>query len=126
MRSAGKQQLPATDYMEATITQENNTTVFTLSGRLDSHSAPLFEKQVHDYLISPGTHLVLNFNNLDYISSAGLRIILNTAKAYKPTPYQFITCSMQDHVQEVFEISGFDSFITICGTLDESLTTLQE
>ena len=114
------------DYMEAEISQKNNTTVFTLSGRLDSHSAPIFEKQVHHYIISPAGHLVLNFTNLDYISSAGLRIILNTAKAFKPSPYQFITCSMQDHVQEVFEISGFDSFITICETLDESLTTIQE
>jgi len=114
------------DYMEAEINQENDTTIFTLDGRLDSHSAPLFEQQVNDYLISPSNHLVFNFNNLDYISSAGLRIILNTAKAYKPTPYQFITCSMQDHVQEVFEISGFDSFITICRTLDESLITLRE
>ncbi len=112
--------------MEAEINQENDTTIFTLDGRLDSHSAPLFEQQVNDYLISPSNHLVFNFNNLDYISSAGLRIILNTAKAYKPTPYQFITCSMQDHVQEVFEISGFDSFITICRTLDESLITLRE
>jgi len=112
--------------MEAEISREQNTTIFTLSGRLDSHSAPLFEKQVHDYLISPEGHLVLNFNNLDYISSAGLRIILNTAKAYKRTPYQFITCSMQDHVQEVFEISGFDSFITICKSLDESLSTIQK
>jgi len=112
--------------MEVNISEENTATIFTLSGRLDSHSAPIFEKQVQNYLNSPERHLVLNFINLDYISSAGLRIILNTAKAYKPTPYQFITCSMQDHVQEVFEISGFDSFITICGTLDESLTTLRE
>lgn len=112
--------------MEAKISEENNATIFTLSGRLDSHSAPLFEEQVNAYITSPATHLVLNFNKLDYISSAGLRIILNTARAYKPTPYQFITCSMQDHVQEVFEISGFDSFITICRTLDESLTTLGE
>jgi anti-anti-sigma regulatory factor len=51
---------------------------------------------------------------------------LNTAKAYKPTPYQFITCSMQDHVLEVFEISGLDTFITICRTLDDSLVALKD
>lgn len=112
--------------METEISQENDTTIFSLSGRLDSHSAPQFELQVQDFLDSPSSNLVLNFNNLDYISSAGLRIILNTAKAYKPTQYKFITCSMQDHVQEVFEISGFDSFITICTTLDESLTTIKD
>jgi len=113
-------------HMETEISQENNAVIFSLTGRLDSHSAPTFEKQLQDYLSSPAGHLVLNFSNLDYISSAGLRIILNTAKAYKTTPYRFVTCNMQDHVQEVFEISGFDSFITICETLDESLTILQD
>ena len=112
--------------MKTEISQENDATIFTLSGRLDSHTAPQFEKEVEDYLTSPENHLVLNFNNLEYISSAGLRIILNTAKAYKPTEYQFITCSMQDHVLEVFEISGLDTFITICRTLDDSLVALKD
>lgn len=112
--------------METTITKDNTTTIFALSGRLDSNSAPQFEKQLHDFLASPGSHLVFDFNNLDYISSAGLRVILNTAKAYKSGPYRFITCAMQDHVQEVFEISGFDSFITITGSVDETLATLDK
>jgi len=111
--------------MKTEISLENGASIFNLSGRLDSHTAPEFEKKVQDFLTSPTHHLVFNFNNLDYISSAGLRIILNTAKAYKSSDYQFITCSMQDHVLEVFEISGLDTFITICPTLDESLTTLK-
>lgn len=112
--------------METTIIKNNNATIFTLKGRLDSNSAPQFEKQLEDFLASPGTNLVFDFNNLDYISSAGLRVILNTAKAYKAGPYRFITCAMQDHVQEVFEISGFDSFITIHSSVDESLTNLEQ
>jgi len=110
--------------MKTEISQENGTAIFTLTGRLDSHTAPEFEKKVQDYITSPVNHLVLDFNNLDYISSAGLRIILNTAKAYKSSEHRFITCSMQDHVLEVFEISGLDTFITIYSTLDESLTAL--
>jgi anti-anti-sigma factor len=112
--------------METTITKTNDATIFSLNGRLDSNSAPLFEKQLQDFLLSPDTHLVLDFNNLDYISSAGLRVILNTAKAYKSGPFHFITCAMQDHVLEVFEISGFDTFITIRPSIDESLTELQK
>lgn len=111
--------------MKTKFIKENDTTIVALNGRLDSNSAPEFEQQLEDYLASPGTHLVFDFNDLDYISSAGLRIILNTAKAYKSGPFQFITCAMQEHVQEVFEISGFDSFITICQTIDETLSTLK-
>jgi anti-anti-sigma factor len=111
--------------MKTTITKENNATIVALNGRLDSNSAPQFEQQLQDFLVSPSTHLLFDFNNLDYISSAGLRIILNTAKAYKSGKYLFITCAMQEHVQEVFEISGFDSFITIHRSLDESLSSLK-
>lgn len=111
--------------METTISTINDATIFSLNGRLDSNSAPLFEKQLQDFLVSPGCHLVFDFNNLDYISSAGLRVILNTAKAYKSGPYHFVTCSMQDHVLEVFEISGFDSIITIRQSIEESLTDLE-
>ena len=111
--------------MKTTITKENNATIVALSGRLDSNSAPQFEQQLQDFLVSPRSHLLFDFNNLDYISSAGLRIILNTAKAYKTGEYLFLTCAMQEHVQEVFEISGFDSFITIHRSLDESLSTLK-
>jgi len=110
--------------MEATITKENNATIFSLNGRLDSNSAPQLEKQLQDFLTTPCSHLVFDFNNLDYISSAGLRVVLNTAKAYKSGQYLFLTCAMQEHVQEVFEISGFDTFITIHRSIDESLSAL--
>lgn len=112
--------------MKAKFIKKDNTTIVALNGRLDSNSAPEFEQQLEDYLAAPGTHLIFDFNDLDYISSAGLRIILNTAKAYKGGPFQFITCAMQEHVQEVFEISGFDSFITICRSIDEALSTLKK
>jgi anti-anti-sigma factor len=112
--------------MKTTITKEKDTTIFALSGRLDSNSAPQFERQLQDFLITPCTHLIFDFNNLDYISSAGLRVILNTAKAYKSGQYLFITCAMQEHVQEVFEISGFDSFITIHSSVADSLSALKD
>jgi anti-sigma B factor antagonist len=110
--------------MNTTISKEHDATIFTLSGRLDSNSAPHFEKQLQDIIATPGCHLVFDFNDLDYISSAGLRVILNTAKAFRGGPYNFITCSMQDHVKEVFEISGFDTIITIHNTVNDSLGSL--
>ena len=112
--------------MKTTITKENNATIVALKGRLDSNSAPQFEHQLQDFLTTPCSHLIFDFNNLDYISSAGLRVVLNTAKAYKSGQYLFITCAMQEHVQEVFEISGFDSFITIHHSIDESLSVLKD
>ena len=112
--------------MKTTITNENGATIFSLSGRLDSNSAPHFEDELQPIITAPACHLVFDFNDLDYISSAGLRIILNTAKAYKNQPFNFITCAMQDHVLEVFEISGFDTFITIHNSINQSLSSLRK
>lgn len=110
--------------MKTTIKKDNSTTIFSLSGRLDSNSAPTFEDELKIYLASPESHLIFDFNDLEYISSAGLRVILNTAKVYRECPFNFITCAMQDHVKEVFEISGFDTFITIHQSIDQSLSSL--
>lgn len=112
--------------MEVTIRKAGQATIFTLKGRLDSNTAPRFEKQLQDFLHQPGSHLIFDFDNLEYISSAGLRVILNTAKTYNAGPYRFAVCAMQEHVQEVFEISGFDTFIVIHRSLDESLSALDE
>jgi anti-sigma B factor antagonist len=111
--------------MKTVIKKEDNTTIVSLTGRLDSNSAPLFEDQLQSFVVSPKGHLVFDFNDLDYISSAGLRVILNTAKAFKDCPFCFATCAMQDHVLEVFEISGFDTFITIHNSINNSLSALK-
>lgn len=99
--------------MKHTVTQEKNTVVIRLAGRLDSTSSPEFEQVLAKYLKAPGSHLLLDFDELDYISSAGLRVVLNAAKVYREVEWQFAACNLQDHVREVFEISGFDSFIAI-------------
>ena len=111
--------------MKTNIKKENDATIFSLSGRLDSNSAPVFENELQSFLTCPACNLVFDFNDLDYISSAGLRVILNTAKAYRDGPFDFSTCAMQDHVLEVFEISGFDTFITIHNSINQALTNLK-
>jgi len=70
------------------------------------------------------TSMVIDFENLDYISSAGLRIILKTTKDLKKSEGNIILCAMQDYVKEVFEIAGFDTFLPIVPTMDEALTKI--
>jgi len=99
--------------MEYIVTREKNTIIIRPVGRLDSTTSPEFEKGLAEYLKSPASHLLLDFDELDYISSAGLRVVLNAAKVFREVEWRFAACNMQDHVREVFEISGFDSFIAI-------------
>lgn len=99
--------------MEFSIDNQVKANIITLNGRLDAVTAPQFEQDIADYLSAPANNLVLDFTDLDYISSAGLRVILKVAKVFKMSEFDFTVCQVQDHVNEVLEMSGFEHFITI-------------
>lgn len=105
--------------MDYIVANEKDTVIIKPVGRLDSMTSPDFEESIGKYLKSPNCNLLLDFDDLDYISSAGLRVVLNAAKVFRGANWQFAACNMQDHVREVFEISGFDSFITIYDSVEE-------
>jgi anti-sigma B factor antagonist len=105
------------------IFEENNNAIriFRLNGRLDSNTSQGFEKKVFD-AISTGTNkMVIDFKEIDYISSAGLRVILKATKALARDNGKLLLCDMQDYVKEVFEIAGFDAILPIVATLNEAL-----
>ncbi len=110
--------------MDVTFNQEGNRITGVLAGKLNSNTAPSLEEQLKQYTSPPNAHLVLDFENMDYISSAGLRVVLTVTRAFKPTDWTFATCSLQEHVQEVFEMSGFDNFIDIYPSRDDAYKAL--
>jgi len=95
--------------------------IFKIMGRLDSNTAPDFEKKIVDAIQDGTTAMIIDFENLDYISSAGLRVILKTTKDLKRVDGMLMLCAMKDYVKEVFEIAGFDAFLPIVPTMDEAL-----
>jgi anti-sigma B factor antagonist len=107
--------------MEIIEEKQSGINIFRLNGRLDSNTSQGFEQKLFE-AISDGTKsMVVDFKDLDYISSAGLRVILKATKAIKREDGRIMLCSMQDYVKEVFEIAGFDSFLPIVATMDEAL-----
>ncbi|HEY5791007.1 MAG TPA: STAS domain-containing protein [Gammaproteobacteria bacterium] len=75
-----------------------------LAGRLDSVTAPQFEASVDGVLGFPPPILVLDLAALDYISSAGLRIVFKLQKAVKAAGGKLLMLNMQPPVRKVFEI----------------------
>lgn len=95
--------------IKKTITDK--TAVFTLSGRLDTVTAPELEKELKDSL-SGITDLILDFENLEYISSAGLRVLLSAHKIMSAQGSMKLV-NVNEIVQEVFEVTGFTDILTI-------------
>jgi anti-sigma B factor antagonist len=105
------------------IDEEKSDTVsiFRPNGRLDSNTSQGFEQKVFDAISEGAKKMVIDFKNIDYISSAGLRVILKATKTLARDNGKIMLCDMQDYVKEVFEIAGFDAILPIFPTLNEAL-----
>lgn len=90
---------------------ENGQGMLALEGRLDTMSAPELEQVMQDTL--PGlTALELDFAKLDYISSAGLRVLLSAQKQMNKQGSMTLT-NVNDTILEIFEVTGFSDILTI-------------
>lgn len=90
--------------------QENEELSLTLFGRLDTVTAPELENEIGD--LSGITELVIDMKNLEYISSAGLRVILKAQKIMNEKGSMKLR-NVGESIMEVFEITGFSDFLTI-------------
>lgn len=109
--------------MEVTEKRQNGVIILVPKGRLDSNTSDEFEKRLLGLVGSGETSLVIDFKDLDYISSAGLRVLLKAAKELKKKNGQIAFCAVKDYIREIFELSGFVSFFAIHPTLEDSLKT---
>mgnify|MGYP000854514564 FL=1 len=104
--------------------KESSATVVTISGRMDAMTAPEYEKTLNEFIASGETSFIVDFQGLDYISSAGLRALLATAKLLKTKGGQILLSNVQGTVREVFDISGFGTIFKIKDSVADALADL--
>ncbi len=95
--------------------------VLTVKGRLDAATAPEFITTCDGLIAAGDVSLIADLGQLDYISSAGLRGVLSTAKKRKGRQGQIVFCNLTGMVKDVFNISGFTTMFTMHATVDEAL-----
>ncbi len=95
------------------ISKESNVTslVVTLEGRLDTTTAPDLEKELKDSL-DDVTELIMDFEKLEYISSAGLRVLLSAQKIMSRQG-EMKLIHVSNTIMEIFEVTGFVDILTI-------------
>ena len=89
----------------------NDAVTLIVSGRLDTQTAPELEKEL-DSVLADIKELTFDFANLEYVSSAGLRVILKAQKAMNAQGSMKLT-GVNDSIMEVFDITGFLDILTI-------------
>ena len=99
--------------MEITTRDVNDVKVVQIEGELDTGSSPNAQNQL-DQLRGQGVKkILLDLTNLDFISSAGLRVLLATAQELKGNGGDLRVCSLNREVKEVFDISGFSTLLMV-------------
>jgi anti-sigma B factor antagonist len=97
--------------MEISKNRESDKLTLAVSGRLDTTTAPELDAELKEALEGV-TELVMDFSELEYISSAGLRVLLTAQKTMNNQGSMELT-GCNDTVKEIFEVTGFDSILTI-------------
>ena len=89
----------------------NDSATLIVSGRLDTQTAPELENEL-DAVLTGLKELIFDMTNLEYVSSAGLRVILKAQKAMNAQGSMKLT-GVNDSIMEVFDITGFLDILTI-------------
>jgi anti-sigma B factor antagonist len=107
--------------MEVIEKKQEGISIVQLLGRLDSNTSPEFEQRLFKVIDDGELSVIVDFGELDYISSAGLRVLLKAAKQLKRSQGKIVLCSMKDYIKEVFEIAGFVSLFPIAPSVGDAI-----
>ena len=110
--------------MTTESSRETRALVIRAGDRLDSANALDFHNQLGLAIETTQRAVVVDMEELIYISSAGLRVILQVSKELERRSVRFAICSLSKPVREVFEVSGFDRVIDIRPSRAEALAAV--
>jgi len=110
--------------LEVNTIKVNDVVVIKLLGNLDTNTAPDAESKINNWLDEGTQKMIINLEQTNYVSSAGLRIFLATAKKITASGGVLKLCGANDVVQEILDISGFSTILDVKKTEEEALSAL--
>ncbi len=99
--------------MEITIKELKRVSLMTITGRVDSSTAPDFDKALQSLINANRTQIVLDMKGVEYLSSAGLRAMVSAVKATKSGGGDVRIAQPSKRVREVIDLAGLNSIFTI-------------
>jgi len=103
------------------VTEEfNDVRQVMVEGKINSQSAPEFEKSLGEAIQGEPKHLIVNLRDVEYLSSAGLRSILRIAMRLDKQSRKLAFVGARELVAEVIRLTGVDSIFPLCATTQEA------
>jgi anti-anti-sigma factor len=110
--------------MEISTRTQGDVTIVAFAGNLDSNTSPEAQAAIDGILARGAKKVVVDFSALDYISSAGLRVLLGAAKKLSGPGSALRLFGLNETVREVFQISGFSTILPVVATEADALAGL--
>ena len=107
--------------LEIDLEEIDHRVLLRLDGRVDAASAPLLEKKIRQLVDEKHNELLLDFSRVDYLSSAGMRVLLFFAKKLSQEKGSFALFSLSEEVKEVLKMAGLDKVLKIFSSEKEAL-----
>jgi len=106
--------------VEIKVEEEGNIHVVTVSGRLDASTTPVVEKKLEG-LLAASNRIAIDCSEIDYLSSAGMRLLLSMTKKLHAKKGALAFFGMTDDVMEIIRMAGFERILNIFSTKKEAL-----
>jgi anti-sigma B factor antagonist len=108
--------------MKLKRSDEGSATVLEVVGRLDAATSDTLLATLQEIIAEAPSQVVLDLREMDYVSSAGLRVLLIAAKQVRNRPTRLTLCALRPNVAEVFEISGLTGLFAITAARESATT----
>lgn len=102
-----------------------NALVMHVAGRIDATSVPILERKLSTFMTAEVPFLLIDFSHVDYLSSAGLRLLLSTTKKMKSKNGKCLFAAISDEVMDIIKMAGFDKILSIFPTVADALKALE-
>lgn len=107
--------------VDVKMEKKGDVLILKMKGRLDAISSPAAEKKVFECINGGEINLLLDFEGVDYLSSAGMRMLLSTTKKLKGLSGKLVLCNINQNVMDVLKMSGFDHVLELCDDQEAAL-----
>jgi len=111
--------------METSETKVNDIVMLGLKGKLDTTTSPQLQEKLLGSIAGGEKHFAIDCAQLEYVSSAGLRVLLLVTKQLRAANGKMVLYALKPHVKEVFDLAGFSAAMPLFGSQTDALASFK-
>jgi anti-sigma B factor antagonist len=111
--------------MDIKVYENQGTIIVKIGGRLDTTNYNQLEVKLQEIVDNGNEIIIMNCSEMSYISSSGLRVFLMFLKKIETANGRFVICCLQENIQEIFKISGFNKIFRIFESDNEAMDQIE-